>query len=286
MILDLAEQLYRAIPGSYRPMIAACLRVISTYLHTHVSITTVKELEEAIKNWPLEVLELFAYSVVGRKHHRSCLEKIFDHLLNGQQAAAVAGGGEAEAAPVVVGGRLPNARPTRVMDAEGQMYAIAVEKGLRTGEEVFRDILDELLQVTATEGESPESRLVEEIRERLEKTRAAAVRYYDTLDNPKKGIVKIFEAIGTRPRFLKVSGKELYKLTNFFPSPFFRSALEGTLQEQATPPSTYPDSARQWLRCLDRGGGHGQPDAYGRRGGRGWGLMDMSAAPVRRCPCQ
>jgi len=54
-------------------------------------------LGEAIRNWPREVVELFENDLVGRKHYKICLLKIFDHLdhlLSGQPTAAVAGGEE------------------------------------------------------------------------------------------------------------------------------------------------------------------------------------------------
>ena len=228
MILMLADQLYRAIPGSYRPTIAACLRVI--WSQSSVSVTSLKELEEAtslkelekaIRNLPEDVLEVFAYKLVGRKHHKGCMENIFDYFLNGRAAAAAAaeaaagGGGGEGAPPVEVGGRRPNACPPKVLDTEGQIYAKAVQLGLKMGEETFRTTMGEFVLATATEGgmEGGEEggvklRSAEELAKRLGKAaaRMAAVTYYNELtDNPKKGIVKkIIEAVGVDPRFLKV----------------------------------------------------------------------------------
>jgi len=171
-----------------------------------------KDLGEEDISVAMEDLSTSSSSTIrGAREHQPLKRFRRPHLFLSFPAEAGEG-----ASQVQVGERRPIARPPKVLDTEGQIYAKAVQLDLRMGEEMFRITMGEFVLATAMEGEmggGVKLRSAEELWERLgmAEARIAAIEYYNLLkENLKKGVVKkgvvkkIIEAVGVNPRFLKV----------------------------------------------------------------------------------
>lgn len=95
-----------------------CLGLMWSHFHFDVSVTSLKELKEAVSDLSAEDLERFLRELVGRSHYKSWVTKILTYLLSGGPSGEGAAGGEGSL-------HKPIARPPKVLDTEGHIYATA-----------------------------------------------------------------------------------------------------------------------------------------------------------------
>ena len=185
MIECLAEQLFRQqIPDiGYRPTIEGCLQILFLVPSFQGAvITTLKELEDAVRALPQDVRFDVAWQVRNKVPHKRSMKKIFTYLLDDNKAPVKA-----------VSAAWRKAAGVPADDVERQIFTQACKLGLGMGEEIFRKILGEVFV-----GGSLLS--LDDFKTRMsqEETQQQFIRLYDaTTDNPKKGVIcRIFDAAG------------------------------------------------------------------------------------------
>ena len=181
----LAEQLFRQqIPDiGYRPTIEGCLQILFLVPSFQGAvITTLKELEDAVRALPQDVRFDVAWQVRNKAPHKRSMKQIFTYLLDDNKAPVKA-----------VSAAWRKAAGVPADDVERQIFTQACKLGLGMGEEIFRKILGEVFV-----GGSLLS--LDDFKTRMsqEETQQQFIRLYDaTTDNPKKGVIcRIFDAAG------------------------------------------------------------------------------------------